>query len=149
MCPLVASSNALVSSCIIATASTWAANWIDCNFHTTRYLINIYKHTPCGTPKFTKKVVFVNKIHGFCFKVWQICHFVLLWKTLCCSKYPSIPLCTSHCMHCPLSWHQNTLPRCHCAMCCQYQDSTHYHRMLLRFRLLSRRLHCDKHWQSQ
>ena len=41
MCPLVASFNIIVSSYIIATASTRTTNLIDCNFHTIRYLINI------------------------------------------------------------------------------------------------------------
>ena len=50
MCRLIASFNVLVSTYIIATASTRTANLIDCNFHTIRYLI-IDKRTPRGAPE--------------------------------------------------------------------------------------------------
>jgi hypothetical protein len=49
MCPRIASFNVLVSTYIIATASTRTANLIDCNFHTIRYLLLIL-HTPRGAP---------------------------------------------------------------------------------------------------
>ena len=49
MCRLIASFNVLVSTYIIAMASTRTANLIDCNFHTIRYLLIL--RTPRGAPE--------------------------------------------------------------------------------------------------
>ena len=53
MCRLIASFNVLVSTYIIAMASTRTANLIDCNFHTIRYLLIL--RTPRGAPEYTEK----------------------------------------------------------------------------------------------
>ena len=55
MCRLIASFNVLVSTYIIAMASTRTANLIDCNFHTIRYLLIL--RTPRGAPEDTKKAL--------------------------------------------------------------------------------------------
>jgi len=49
MCPRIASFNVLVSTYIIATASTRTANLVDCNFHTIRYLLLIFTHASWRT----------------------------------------------------------------------------------------------------